>query len=216
MFKKESKIKKKIEYYKAVGETISFERVLNLEAKVNIIFYSAIRVFSLYRSLLIFLLIIAIYAPMVGRESSMEPTIRNNDITFVKRGVKTVERGDLVVFTLPDGEDIYLKRVIGLPGETVEIKNGKVYIDSVLLEEDYVKGKTVPFMRSGAEKIVVPEGEYYMLGDNREESEDSRYFGTIKKENMIGKIAIKLPTSVFLENIGFNLKIEKEKYYLEE
>lgn len=83
------------------------------------------------------------------------------------------ERGDIVIFKYPDDEKIdYLKRIIGLPGETVEIISGRVYIDGALLEEPYLSeeptGDFGPY--------EVPEGCYFMLGDNRAVSKDARYW----------------------------------------
>jgi len=97
-----------------------------------------------------------------------------------------VQRGDIMVFHFPDDEnEIYIKRVIGLPGETVEIINGYVYIDGVLLEEDYVRGERY----GNYGPYLVPQGEYFMLGDNRLNSEDSRAWKDkyVSKSQIVGK-----------------------------
>jgi signal peptidase I len=85
------------------------------------------------------------------------------------------DRGDIVIFKFPDDPtQDYVKRVIGLPGETVSFADNKVFIDGVELKEDYVDGKpTVPGEQT---EFVVPEGHYFMLGDNRTNSEDSRFW----------------------------------------
>ena len=109
--------------------------------------------------------------------SSMESTIMVGDRVIGLRFAywfSEPERGDIVIFRYPDNEEkIYIKRVIGLPGETVEIIDGKVYIDGSEqpLQEDYVNG--VPTGNYGP--YVVPENSYFMLGDNRGNSEDSQF-----------------------------------------
>ncbi|MGN0203375.1 MAG: signal peptidase I [Coprococcus sp.] len=96
------------------------------------------------------------------------------------------ERGDIVIFKYPDDEKIdYLKRIIGLPGETVEIIRGRVYIDGELLEEPYLSeeptGDFGPY--------EVPEGCYFMLGDNRAVSKDARYWENtyVSRDKIIAK-----------------------------
>ena len=94
------------------------------------------------------------------------------------------ERGDIVVFHLPDrqGADL-VKRVVGLPGETVEMRDGRVYVDGVLLEEPYLTG----YDDSNEPPVAVPAGRYYVLGDNRAVSYDSRSMGPIDQAQIIGK-----------------------------
>lgn len=98
------------------------------------------------------------------------------------------ERGDIVVFNPPTVSDKpFIKRVIGLPGETVSIENGFVYIDGVQLDEPYIDGGITECNRSRCDPIVVPEGSVYVMGDNRRNSSDSRIFGTVEVEDIIGK-----------------------------
>lgn len=102
------------------------------------------------------------------------------------------KRGDIVIFKYPDDEtQNYVKRVIGLPGDTIQIIEGKVYINgsTTPLEEDYLKetptGNFGPF--------VVPEGKYFMMGDNREKSWDSRYWTNkyVAKDKILGKAVLR-------------------------
>lgn len=94
------------------------------------------------------------------------------------------KRGDVVVFHLADRTSADLvKRVVGLPGETVEMRDGRVYVDGALLKEPYLAG----FDDSDVPAETVPEGHYYMLGDNRSVSYDSRSLGAISMSQIIGK-----------------------------
>lgn len=123
--------------------------------------------------------------------SSMESTIMVGDKIVGNRLAylfSEPERGDIVIFKYPDNEEEnYVKRVIGLPGETVEILDGKVYINqsSEPLEEPYLS----VVMQDSFGPYVVPEGSYFMLGDNRNVSKDSRYWKNtyVTKDQLIAK-----------------------------
>jgi signal peptidase I len=98
------------------------------------------------------------------------------------------ERGDIVVFNPPNRSDKpYIKRVIGLPGETVSFKDGFVYINGHKVKEPYLDGDETKCNRSVCPEVVVPEGSVYVMGDNRENSADSRSFGPVSIESIIGK-----------------------------
>lgn len=123
---------------------------------------------------------------------SMSPTLENNDLVFgtnVFEGT-ALSRGEIVIFEKEiDGKkETYVKRIIGLPGEVVQIKpDGGVYVDGVLLKENYVMHKD-----SGSFDFKVPKGKYLMLGDNRSNSNDSRYWEDpyIKKSEVLGKVRL--------------------------
>ena len=133
---------------------------------------------------------------------SMENTVMTHDRVFAFRLsylFENPERGDIVVFPLPDDESQnYLKRIIGLPGDTVEIKDGKVYINNSEepLQEDYLKEK--PTGDYGP--YNVPENSYFMLGDNRNISLDSRYWEHtfVKKNKIMGKVILRYYPSIKL------------------
>ena len=124
--------------------------------------------------------------------ASMEPTIMTGDRLIGNRLAyinDLPQRGDIVIFKYPDNEkEYFIKRVIGLPGETVTVKNGLVYIDdsdTPLDESDYVV--TTPLGDFGPYKV--PEGAYFMMGDNRNNSMDSRYWNHpyVYKDKILGK-----------------------------
>jgi len=126
---------------------------------------------------------------------SMENTIMTGDRVFASRLhylFTEPKRGDIVVFKYPENEKInYVKRVIGLPGETVEIKGSEVYVDNVKLEEPYIREEMI---EEDLGPYHVPEDSYFMMGDNRNNSSDSRRWVTtnyVHKSKILGKVAFK-------------------------
>ncbi len=124
---------------------------------------------------------------------SMVPTLNVNDQLFATRvyNPENLERGDIVIFAYDqEGEDIkMIKRLIGLPGDTVEIKNGVVSVNGEVLQEDYI-GEADTYNGT----YNVPEGEYFFLGDNRKWSKDSRYwpYSFVKAKDIEGKAQLKV------------------------
>jgi len=97
-------------------------------------------------------------------------------------------RGDVIVFNPPVTSDKpYIKRVIGLPGDTIEIKEGSVFVNGIKLDETYLHGDTTDCQPRACDPVVVPKDEIFVLGDNRAHSSDSRYFGTVNISNIVGK-----------------------------
>ena len=128
---------------------------------------------------------------------SMEPTLRIGDRVLVNKlsyKVHDINRGDIVVFERPKDEppdaikDL-IKRVIGLPGETVSTQNGQVYIDGRPLDEPYLPAGTVT---DNLPPTKVPEDEVFVMGDNRGDSRDSRYFGPIDEGLIVGRAFVRI------------------------
>lgn len=124
---------------------------------------------------------------------SMNPVLKNGDVVLVNRilyDASSPKRGDIIVFKPNGNENLhsYVKRIVGLPGETVQIKDGAVYIDGKMLKESY---KTTSLEEAGlaAEEITLGGNEFFVLGDNRESSEDSRMadIGNVKRSEIEGK-----------------------------
>jgi len=157
----------------------------------------------------------AVVQKFVVEGPSMNDTLHNGQQLMVNKIVYSLQepkRGDIIVFHPPIeiDEDDYIKRIIGLPGEKVVIVEGKVYIhkmdsSTIELDEPYV---TNPALRDFEGKVI-PEGEYFVMGDNRNNSSDSRVGWTLKREDIIGKAWISIwPPSDWglIANHDFNEK----------
>lgn len=127
---------------------------------------------------------------------SMLPTLEVNDRLMVDKlsyHWSNPQRGDIVVFSPTEAlkrqhfKDTFIKRLIGLPGEKVEIKAGRVYVNDRLLPENYISEKLV--YQWGP--VTVPPNSYLMMGDNRDNSYDGRYWGFVPRENIIGKAFVR-------------------------
>lgn len=126
---------------------------------------------------------------------SMVPTLEVGDRVLVAKFNTDPGRGDIIVFDRPDEKrnptdpDVLIKRVIGLPGETVGFVDGDVWIDGARLEEDYLSDDVTTEFDGD---IEVPEGELLVLGDNRNSSQDGRVFGTISKDLIVGRAVMRI------------------------
>lgn len=120
---------------------------------------------------------------------SMNPSLENGEYILVNKLAYRIgepQRGDIVVFSFPlDPNQDLIKRVIGLPGETITVQEGKVSVNGILLEEPYIAAP--PFYNG---TWVVNEGQLFVLGDNRNESKDSHEWGLLPLENVIGKAVL--------------------------
>ncbi len=139
--------------------------------------------------LLAFVVIVFLYQPVQVEGTSMMPRLANHERIFINKFVyrfEPIQRGDIVVFVYPlDPSKSYIKRVIGLPGEWVEIRDGRVYINGKLLPESYVPPSYLD--HDDCPPTYVADGHYFVLGDHRESSNDSRVWGTVDRKYIYGK-----------------------------
>jgi signal peptidase I len=141
---------------------------------------------TIFLTLIIFLVLNTATGRFQVRGSSMEPTLHDGQYLVISKltyWLHPPERGDVIVFRPPNSPaDDYIKRVIGLPHEQIEIRNGKVWVDGALVEEPYI---TTLGPYSGT--WTLEDGEYFVLGDNRGNSSDSHSWGMLPRENIVGK-----------------------------
>ena len=126
---------------------------------------------------------------------AMEPALHEGDRIFVNRNPAEFSRGDIVLFYYPhDPRVSYIKRVIGLPGETITIREGKVQINGTPLSEPYVDPKNNQSIAGNEEKSI-PAESYFVMGDNRDNSSDSRTWGTLARKLIYAKFVGKYYSS---------------------
>jgi signal peptidase I len=141
--------------------------------------------------LIALVVILFLYQPVKVEGTSMMPSLSDQERVFINKfvyrmGLGDVQRGDTVVFWFPgDPSKSYIKRVIGLPGDKVEVRAGAVYVNDQLLEEPYVPEEYRDRISVGA--LRVPSDYYYMLGDHRSSSNDSRSWGPVPRQAIYGK-----------------------------
>ncbi len=150
---------------------------------------------SKYIIVIIFVLLFFIF--VMGLQQvigpSMNPTLNEGDIIITNKFIyrfKSIERNDVVVIS--QDEKYMIKRIVGLPGEKVEYQNNDVLINGKAYKETFTNSETEDFTIQDLGYDVIPEDMYLVLGDNRENSLDSRTFGLISKNQIIGKVWIKI------------------------
>lgn len=155
-------------------------------------------------SLIIALIITTFVKPTIVKNYSMSPTLNENNFLLINRFLykrSTPEAGDIIVFQsdlkTEDGQDkLLIKRVIGVPGDEIKIEEGKVYINDELLKEDYIPG----VYTEGDIDMIIPENKIFVMGDNRNNSLDSRELGLVDFETIVGKAFLRLYP---FDKIGF-------------
>lgn len=138
-----------------------------------------------------FFVVTFLYQPVKVEGTSMLPRLEDQDRLFINKFAyhfEKIERGDVVVFYYPrDPQKSYIKRVIALPGDDLRIEGGRVYLNGEILFEPYVPRKYRD--DRSQEEMVVPAGEYFVMGDHRSISSDSRDFGPVPRDLIYGKAA---------------------------
>ena len=160
-------------------------------------------VFELLKVIVISLIIIVpiryfLIQPFYVKGASMEPNFHDREYLIIDElsyRFNLPQRGDIIVFRYPlDPQEYFIKRVIGLPGEKVEVKNGKVYIynlenpDGLALNEPYLADSLETYDNSDKGIIELKKDEYYVMGDNRTASKDSRSFGPVNRSFVTGRV----------------------------
>lgn len=133
--------------------------------------------------------------PFIVSGASMEPNFHDGEYLIIDEltyAFRKPERGEVIVFRYPlNTSEFFIKRIIGLPGETVEIKNGKILINGEVFPETYIsaeiKKETLPSL---AAKLDM--NDYFVLGDNRPKSSDSRFWGALPKDKIMGRALLRL------------------------
>lgn len=165
---------------------------------------------SLLRRFFSFLLMVAVVVgvsiglrtfvvePFQIPSGSMEKTIMTGDMVFAEKvsyQVGEPKAGDIAVFSDPQvSSRVLIKRIVATEGQTIDLRNGKVYVDGVQLSEDYAIGNSEPLPGVNGKRIsypyTIPDGYVWVMGDNREHSSDSRYFGPISRKDVIARAAV--------------------------
>lgn len=127
-----------------------------------------------------------VITPVRVQGPSMKNTLENGDILLLYK-LGNLHRNDIAVLKDVTDDEAIIKRVIGLPGETIEIIDSIIYIDGKVIEDKHAFGDTRDYA-----KTTLANDEYFLLGDNRTVSKDSRYFGPVKKSNIKGKVIFRL------------------------
>ncbi len=137
-----------------------------------------------------------IFTPVMVSGTSMADTLKDGEILILKKYDKSYERFDIVVFDYNNSK--LVKRIIGLPGETVEYKDGVLYINGVKTDDPFAS-KTNNFKLSNLKIDVIPDNHYFVMGDNRNNSSDSRIIGPISKDSIEGTTTFSLWPIGFIE-----------------
>ncbi|MGI2328015.1 signal peptidase I [Planococcus sp. YIM B11945] len=138
-----------------------------------------------------------LFEPVAVHGKSMMPTIEENDKIVISK-ISRIDNFDLIVFVAPDHKNL-IKRVIGIPGDRIEMKEDHLYINGQLKEEPYLKQNRIEAVQKGYSRLTedmveftIPSGCYYVMGDNRLNSIDSRMLGFIQEEDIVGEVKFRI------------------------
>ena len=180
-------------------------REMDLFRKIAVVFYDGLQTILLIAAVFLVLYIFVV-EPHEVSGLSMYPTFNNHDFllsNLLAVRFHELKHGDVVVFKSPvEVDKLYIKRIIGMPGDRVKVQDGKVYLNGTLLDESgYLKSDVVTYggasLQDGIE-YVVPAGDLVVMGDNRPNSSDSRAWGFLDEEKLIGRSTIRMwPLNTF-------------------
>lgn len=154
-----------------------------------------IKEISVYVIIILIIILLKMYviSPIRVNGTSMDPTLENGDIMILNKigyRITKIKRFDIVVIKYKD--ELLIKRVIGLPGEKIKYENNTLYVNGKKLDEKFEKSYTYNFSLKEIGSTTVPDDSYFVLGDNREVSKDSRSIGFIDREDIVGKSSLTL------------------------
>jgi signal peptidase I len=166
----------------------------------------------LFAGLIAILIVVFVVQPVRVEGQSMMPKLHDQDRIFVNKFIyplrewigdkEPIKRGDIVVLLYPDDPSkSYIKRVVGLPGEEVNVENGKLYIDGKQIDEPYLASEYLS-SDSMPGPVHVKDHHYFVLGDNRRNSSDSRYWGLVPEKYIYGKAIFRYYPFTPVERIG--------------
>ncbi len=180
--------------------------------KISALFLELLRL-AVFAIITIALIKVFLFRPFIVKGQSMEPNFFEKDYLIIDEltyRFSEPKRGDVIVFRSPVSDDYYLKRIIGLPGERIQIGNNKVIIyndknpEGFMIDEFYLTEPT-----PGIDSVNLGPDQYYVMGDNRDASYDSRRFGAISRDRIIGRVILRgLPFNriTIFKHIDFNNK----------
>ena len=140
--------------------------------------------------IIIIILKIFVFNFILVKGDSMNPKYKNNDFMFLNKIIysfKPIRRGEVIVLKYKNND--LIKRIIGLPNDKIKVENGKLYINNKEYYENYINSYTASY---DFDEITLKDNEYFVMGDNRYNSYDSRNFGTIMKNNIIGRVEFRI------------------------
>lgn len=140
--------------------------------------------------IIIIILKIFVFNFILVKGDSMNPKFKNNDFMFLNKIIyrfSNIKRQEVVVIKYKDND--LIKRIIGLPNDKIKVENGKLYINNKEVKENYINSYTASY---DFDEITLKDNEYFVMGDNRYNSYDSRNFGTITKNNIIGRVEFRI------------------------
>lgn len=176
-------------------------QLYNKSEKMKVFLYSLWEIIEVVLVAVIAVVVVRnfLIQPFLVSGASMEPNFANGDYLLVDEltyRFREPQRGEVVVFYYPgDNSTYYIKRIIGLPGEKIDIKEGKVIVKNIGHPEGFVLGEYYlppEFATSGKNEFIVKEGEYFVMGDNRSYSFDSRSWGTLQEAKIVGVVRLRL------------------------